>query len=395
MHVAGNARRHGVSAAPRQVLADALRGCSGWRGAPWLARILLSTLLAALPAGVAYAQPSWAPITNLADGAVAENAAYTSTTPAVTGTPTLTWTAEGADAAQFAIDGATGVLTMVARDFERPEDADGDNAYEVTVKATDTNAASATKAITVTVTDATEAPGKPDAPRVGALAGTVGAVGVIWTAPANTGPPIDGYDLQWREGTTGSWTDGPDGWNGTLAEIHGLTGDTAHQVRVRATHDEGDGTWSDPGDGTSTSATDFSGRFIRLPSTHAGSPFTVAMLFSESPETEQSEIQDRVEVTGGTVTDVRRILGHWELVITPNPAESVTIVPRALPCEFDTAICTLDGRSLVTVFSGLVPVHGVEQSLCRAVLKASAGVRDRRGLRSPGGVQPRCRHDAS
>ena len=359
MHVAGNARRHGVSVAPRRVLAGALRGCSGGRGAPWLARILLSTLLAALPAGVAYAQPSWAPITNLADGAVAENAAYTSTTPAVTGTPTLTWTAEGADAAQFAIDGATGVLTMVARDFERPEDADGDNAYEVTVKATDTNAASATKAITVTVTDATEAPGKPDAPRVGALAGTVGAVGVIWTAPANTGPPIDGYDLQWREGTTGSWTDGPDGWNGTLAEIHGLTGDTAHQVRVRATHDEGDGTWSDPGDGTSTSATDFSGRFIRLPSTHAGSPFTVAMLFSESPETEQSEIQDRVEVTGGTVTDVRRILGHWELVITPNPAESVTIVPRALPCEFDTAICTLDGRSLVTVFSGLVPVHGV------------------------------------
>ena len=224
MHVAGNARRHGVSAAPRQVLADALRGCSGWRGAPWLARILLSTLLAALPAGVAYAQPSWAPITNLADGAVAENAAYTSTTPAVTGTPTLTWTAEGADAAQFAIDGATGVLTMVARDFERPEDADGDNAYEVTVKATDTNAASATKAITVTVTDATEAPGKPDAPRVGALAGTVGAVGVIWTAPANTGPPIDGYDhLQWRAGTTGSWTDGPEDWNGTLAEIHGLT----------------------------------------------------------------------------------------------------------------------------------------------------------------------------
>ena len=308
---------------------------------------------------MAYAQPSWAPITNLADGAVAENAAYTSTTPAVTGTPTLTWTAEGADAAQFAIDGATGVLTMVARDFERPEDADGDNAYEVTVKATDTNAASATKAITVTVTDATEAPGKPDAPRVGALAGTVGAVGVIWTAPANTGPPIDGYDLQWRAGTTGSWTDGPEGWNGTLAEIHGLAGDTAHQVRVRATHDEGDGTWSDPGDGTSTSATDLSGRFIRLPSTHAGSPFTVAMLFSESPETEQSEIQDRVEVTGGTVTDVRRILGHWELVITPNPAESVTIVPRALPCEFDTAICTLDGRSLVTVFSGLVPVHGV------------------------------------
>ena len=67
---AGHAWRHGVSAAPRQVLAGALRGCPAWRGASWHVRMLLPPLLAVPPAGVAYAQPSWAPITNLADGTV-------------------------------------------------------------------------------------------------------------------------------------------------------------------------------------------------------------------------------------------------------------------------------------------------------------------------------------
>ena len=33
----------------------------------------------------------------------------------------------------FTIDPSTGVLSMAARDFESPEDADQDNAYEVTV----------------------------------------------------------------------------------------------------------------------------------------------------------------------------------------------------------------------------------------------------------------------
>lgn len=59
----------------------------------------------------------------------------------------------GADAAQFTIDAATGVLTFVnAPDFENPADADGDNGYDVTVQASD-GTLSVTQMLTVTVAD--------------------------------------------------------------------------------------------------------------------------------------------------------------------------------------------------------------------------------------------------
>ena len=70
---------------------------------------------------------------------------------------TLTYTLGGADAASFDIDSATGQIMVGADplDFETPVDADGDNAYEVTVTASDgTN--SATIDVTITVTDIAE-----------------------------------------------------------------------------------------------------------------------------------------------------------------------------------------------------------------------------------------------
>ena len=68
---------------------------------------------------------------------------------------TLTYTLGGTDMASFAIDAATGqLMTKAALDYEMPADADTDNAYEVTVTASDGNAADdATIAVTITVTD--------------------------------------------------------------------------------------------------------------------------------------------------------------------------------------------------------------------------------------------------
>ena len=67
----------------------------------------------------------------------------------------LTYTLGGADMASFEIDAATGqLMTMAALDYEMPADADTDNAYEVTVTASDGNTADdATIAVTITVTD--------------------------------------------------------------------------------------------------------------------------------------------------------------------------------------------------------------------------------------------------
>jgi VCBS repeat-containing protein len=68
----------------------------------------------------------------------------------------LTYSLEGADAALFAVDAATGLVTFVAApDFEAPQDANGDNVYEVTVVASDgVNAAA--QAYLVEVTDQIE-----------------------------------------------------------------------------------------------------------------------------------------------------------------------------------------------------------------------------------------------
>ena len=72
---------------------------------------------------------------------------------------TLTYTLGGADMASFDIEDTTGqLMTKAALDYEAPADADTDNAYEVTVTASDGNTADdATIAVTITVTDSYDA----------------------------------------------------------------------------------------------------------------------------------------------------------------------------------------------------------------------------------------------
>jgi VCBS repeat-containing protein len=65
----------------------------------------------------------------------------------------------GEDSALFTIDETTGEIRFVAvPDFEMPADADGDNAYELVVTATDTEGATDAQAVTVNVTDVVEVP---------------------------------------------------------------------------------------------------------------------------------------------------------------------------------------------------------------------------------------------
>ena len=163
----------------------------------------------------------------------------------------LTYRLGGTDAASFAIAAESGQLrTKAALDHEAK------SGYTVTVTATDLSNASDTVTVTITVTDVNEPPGKPAAPAVTAASSNGNTtLSATWTAPSNSGrPAITGYDLQYRAGTSGAWTDGPQNVSGTSAQVSGLTADTAYQVRVRAKNDEGDGAWSDPGGGTTTRA---------------------------------------------------------------------------------------------------------------------------------------------
>ncbi len=96
------------------------------------------------------------PISNVS---VAENTDYTSVTPSITGTPigSVTYSiAGGSDAGAFSIDETTGVVTMIARDYESPVDSNTDNIYELVIRATDSDENSDEEDWSVTVTDVQE-----------------------------------------------------------------------------------------------------------------------------------------------------------------------------------------------------------------------------------------------
>ncbi|MEM9338717.1 MAG: BspA family leucine-rich repeat surface protein, partial [Bacteroidota bacterium] len=96
-------------------------------------------------------------ITNIADVAVDENSAY-DITPVVAGTyiGALQYTLSGDDADEFTLDPATGSVSMSAKNFEVPEDADGDNIYEVSLTATDEDNNTTLVDWTVTIQDVSE-----------------------------------------------------------------------------------------------------------------------------------------------------------------------------------------------------------------------------------------------
>ena len=97
-------------------------------------------------------------INAIADVTINENAAYTSVTPALSGTPigSVTYTISGTDAGDFSINSSTGVVTMVARNYESPADSDTDNTYALTITVTDADNNSDSEAWVVTVADVTE-----------------------------------------------------------------------------------------------------------------------------------------------------------------------------------------------------------------------------------------------
>ena len=157
----------------------------------------------------------------------------------------------GADQALFSINNS-GVLTFqAAPNYEDPQDANTDNAYVVVVQATSGTGdreQTGTQTITVTVMDDdTEAPAAPDAPSVSPA--SVTSLTVTWLAPDNAGPEITDYDVQYRAGTSGPWSDGSHIGTALTAILTGLLEDTSYQVQVRATNAEGTGGWSASGSG--------------------------------------------------------------------------------------------------------------------------------------------------
>ena len=156
----------------------------------------------------------------------------------------LTYSLAGADAASFALDADSGqVRTLAALDYESR------TTYAVVVEVSDDHGGTARQPVTITVTDENEPPDAPDAPTVTATSSK--SLAVAWTAPANLGPPVSDYDVQYRVANSDdAFTNvGYDG-TGTTTALNDLRPGTTYQVQVRAHNDEGTSPWSAPGIGT-------------------------------------------------------------------------------------------------------------------------------------------------
>ena len=211
----------------------------------------------------------------------------------------------GADSTKFQIADTNKLRFSAVPDFESPTDAvsatpanaAGNNEYIVVVTASSTatfrggvnqnrvelmQTLTGTQTVTVTVTNVAEPPSAPSAPTVTAADATPQQLSVSWSAPTNTGPAISDYDVQYRQGSSGTFTDAGFAGTDTSTTLTGLTQGTAYQVQVRATNAEGTGSWSDSGSATTAA--------------------NVAPVFSSST-TAFSVAENSTAVTTATATD--------------------------------------------------------------------------------------------
>ena len=188
---------------------------------------------------------------------VAENsAAGVDVGAAVTATDTdpgdtLTYTLEGTDVASFDIVSTSGqIRTKTGVTYDHEEQS----SYSVTVRASD-GTASATIDVEITVTDEDEQPDTPAKPTLAAVSGSSTTLTATWVKPdLNDGPDITDYNVQFRQGTSGTWLNFSHPGTAVTTTLTGLTADTPHQARVQAVNGETDSEWSDPSDAVSTNA---------------------------------------------------------------------------------------------------------------------------------------------
>ncbi len=158
----------------------------------------------------------------------------------------LTYRLSGTDEARFAIVSGSGQLRTrsgVTYDHEVTD------RYEVTMEVDDPYGGTDAIGVTVHVADVDEPPQAPARPQVEPASST--SLTVIWTEPANTGPGMEDYDVQYRK--DGSFLPWPHDGTVTTTTITDLDLNTRYEVQVRAHNDEGWSDWSPSGTG-STSA---------------------------------------------------------------------------------------------------------------------------------------------
>ncbi len=266
---------------------------------------------------------------------------------------TLVYRLEGTDADSFAIDATTGQIQTKAGVTYNYE---AKSSYSVTVKVVDGQGGSATIPVTIALTDVDgEAPGKPAVPNVSAASAT--SLTATWTPPANTGPPITDYDVQYRLGNSGAFTDWPHGSTERTATITSLAVNTSYGVRVRATNDEGTGAWSDAGNGTTSSVPTLS---ISSPSVTEGNSGSTTLRFTVSlsaPSGQQVTVAYADTETGTATSGTDYVAVTADTLIfaagETNKTIDVSVTGDAIDEPNETVIVQLSSPTNATIATGM------------------------------------------
>ena len=156
---------------------------------------------------------------------------------------TLRYLLGGTDQSSFTLDvDQLQTVAGVTYDYEEK------NSYEVTVRVEDGQGGSNTIEVTIDLIDQQEPPETPAAPDVSAASST--SLTVTWTEPVNTGPDVDDYDVQYREGDSGGFTSWTHNGAALTTTITNLTPGRRYEAQVKAHNDEGASDWSPSGTGS-------------------------------------------------------------------------------------------------------------------------------------------------
>ena len=327
-------------------------------------------------------QPPQPPvITGATSLTAAENqtaVAMLTATDADTSDANLTWSipsgpAGGADAGKFTLSSSGTLAFASAKNFEIPDDAGTNGSYAVTVEVSD-GALTDTADLTVTLTDAN------DAPTANAGADQTGiAPGAVVTLSGSGRDPDAGDTLSYAWTQTGSQVGTLTNANATTATFTApaaVTEDTTLTFTLRVT--DADGLFhEDSVSVTVTVVPPLTAQFENAPARHDGSTvFSVHLRFSENVRLNSGAFKGGLlTITGGTVKNQGRLMSGssvgWRIDVTPNgDADVVITLPANRACDPDTAPCTLDGRRLSAPAS--VTVGGPNPAPVTVVLPLTA-----------------------
>ena len=254
----------------------------------------------------------------------------------------LRYSLEGPNKNLFSIVSGGQIKTRAALDYETQ------NSYSLTVKVDDGSRkanSSAVKSVTINLRNVNEPPSTPGAPTVAGIPGSTNSVRVTWDEPANMGPPITEYDVQYApSGQPDAITKVPVpiGSADRSAVITGLTAGTRYNVMVRAWNDEGHSEYSRPGSGSPNP--DVANRNPAFP----GGALTFSVPENSPPNSDVGSVVAATDPDGDVLNYTLEgpDAGSFEIVATSGGGQVRTSAPLNFEekARYSVAVRVRDGR---------------------------------------------------